>query len=184
MERSEQGWVMWVGRACWPYPLVLARDGGRDRRLMERSIFLDPADDAQRLWLVELGLRCPAVCAVVADGRRMQMAATRRLQLAAQQHGAVALLARPEEERRELSAAATRWLVRHAADPRRFGRPRWTVELVRCKGGPNVLTLPQEGRWALEWDHAAGAVVISADLADRPGQEAAGTGRQVIGRTA
>ena len=58
------------------------------------------------LWAIDLA-RCTAVAAVVADGSRL--AATRRLQLAAESGSALVLCARPPEEIDHLSAATTRW---------------------------------------------------------------------------
>lgn len=176
---AREGWVVWVGRSCWPHPPTLFRAG--NRRLLERSIFVDPPNDAIRLWLLDLCLRCPAVAAVIGDGSRLNMAATRRLQLAAGEHGCLALLARPPQETSLLSAARTRWLVRRTpveeppvptceADlaailnfPR--AHPRWSVELLRCKSSP------QKGcgrAWLVEWNGATGAVAIPAGLVDRP----------------
>lgn len=99
--------------------------------LLSRSLFVDAA--RHRPWAIEAALRCPSVAAVVADGSGLDMRATRRMQLAAEAGRSFGLLARPAREERELSAAATRWRVRRSlrrdADP----RPRWTIELLRCK---------------------------------------------------
>jgi len=103
--------------------------------LLSRSLFVDAARNHP--WAIEAALRCASVAAVVADGSGLDMKATRRLQLAAEVGGSFGLLARPAREERELSAAATRWRVRRSArqdavalsDP----RPRWTIELLRCK---------------------------------------------------
>ena len=69
---------------------------------------------------------------MIADASGLSMAATRRLQLAAESGRSLALLARPPGERHELSVATTRWLV--GWQPTRLGRPRWSIELFRCKG--------------------------------------------------
>lgn len=92
--------VVWVGRAAWPAPGDVVR-GLRaalcgmfgaprvrcwpDARLHDRSILVDvPAHDAgARLWAIEQAARCAGVCVVVADGHGFDLAATRRLQLAA-----------------------------------------------------------------------------------------------------
>ncbi len=100
--------------------------------LIERSIFAAPRDASLRLWTIDTALRCPGITAVVADGSGLGMAATRRLQLAATSSGALALLARPPGEEREVSAATTRWRV-----GRRGGvgdGPAWSATLLRAKG--------------------------------------------------
>jgi hypothetical protein len=111
--------VVWIGRlaaANWPNPLALISKQDSDRSLLERSLFVDPPDDAARVWAIDLALRSPAVAAVVADGCGLDMAQSRRLQLAAESGGSIGLLARPLHELRHLSAATTRWLVRPAID--------------------------------------------------------------------
>jgi len=66
------------------------------------------------------------------------------------------------------NSQAVRWTpafagVRKANSGRKkdIGRPRWRVELLRCRGG-----LP--GNWEVEIDDAAHLVSVSAGLADRP----------------
>jgi hypothetical protein len=151
------GTVVWVGRRCWPYVHTLLRrepGGGDDRRLLERSVFVDPPGRAEGVWAVDLALRCAGIAAVIADGRGLTMAESRRLQLAAGAGGTPAMLARPGAERRALSAARARWLV--APAPAGARGQAWTIELLRCKG-----MRPASGgasRWAARRDHATGVV--------------------------
>ncbi len=156
--------VVWIGRRCWPFLQGLSPD---DRRvLLHRSIFIDPTDDMSRLWALDLAARCPAVAAVVADGSRLDMAATRRLQLAAEAGSALVLCARPPEEIDHLSAATTRWRVRCVSSADKI--PRWNVELLRCKG------MQPDGQWTVEWrsaqtqTKAQTSIAVHAALADRP----------------
>jgi protein ImuA len=150
------GCVVWIGRRCWPYPHVLNGAG------LQRSIFVDPPDGASRLWTIDLAARCPGVAAVVADGSGLDMAATRRLQLASEAGSALVLCARPPNEVDHLSAATTRWLVRCA--PAADRAPRWIVELLRCKG----VQPESEVLRTVEWKGAQGGVVVHAALVDRP----------------
>ena len=147
------GQVLWIGRRVFPYPRALVRDcelrfdagesalelvrlGSGERpadpaRLFERSLHVDVSEGPARLWALDVALRCPAVTAVVGDASGFDMAATRRLQLAAEAVGGIAFLARPARERRALSAAATRWHLRRR--PASAGRPCWSLELLRRK---------------------------------------------------
>lgn len=164
-------WVVWIGSRCFPYPAAMLRGVGKERVLLiDRSLFVAPRDAASRLWATDLALRCPAVGAVIADGEGFDMAATRRLQLAAKNHGTLALLVRPPCERSGLSAAETRWLVRGmSADDRAAGEPanpRWGIELLRCKG---VHAVQAPRVWNVEWDRAACTLHLSAPLADSAG---------------
>lgn len=173
--------AVWIGRRCFPYGAVLLGAAG-DRRLLERSVFVAAERPDDRLWAIDLALRCPVVGVVVADGRGFDMAATRRIQLAAKTHHTPALLARPPWEADELSAAQTRWLVRWegATKPRSdeatkgeedeaaLLHPRWRVELLRCKGRPVGLVGQFDSGpcgWALEWDRDEGAVRLSTTVA-------------------
>lgn len=156
LSQSSHGRVLWIGRRCWPHPRTLIQAGGRT--LLDRSVFVAPPDAAARVWAVDVSLRCAAAAVVVADGSGMNMAATRRLQLAAAHGGSLALIARPPHERAELSAAGARWGVRPL--PSESGRPRWIVELLRCKGVQPTHGEPRS--WIAEWDHAQSAVLVSA----------------------
>lgn len=165
---SSSPWVVWVGRACHPYPRVLVR--GADRRLLERSLFVSPRDVGGRVWAMDLALRSQAVGFVVADGSGLDRSATQRIQLLARSQTKVVLAGCPPRQRSILSAAQTRWLVRteHAPGQRRAGeiRPGWSVELLRCKGMRPTQDHPV---WHLEWNRAEGVVHCSARLADLAG---------------
>lgn len=152
--------AVWIGRRVWPYPCALRDD------LLRRCVFVDPPDGASRVWAIDLALRSEACAVVVADGAGLDMAASRRLQLAARDGGALGLVARRCDERSTRSAATTRWLVAPAPSP--GARARWTVELLRCKG------VQPEGprRWTVEAGNAEGIVALPADLGDRSGQTA------------
>lgn len=164
--------VVWIGRACWPYPWALAH-GSVD--VLGEALWVDPPDAGARLWAIDQAARCAGVAAVIADGSALTMAATRRLQLAARAAGTLVLLSRPGRERDRLSAATTRWLVRPARSP--TGRPRWKVTLIRCKSaslgtgsGSGVTTRAgPPPTWRLEWDDATAAIHLAGDVGDRSG---------------
>jgi len=148
--------VLWVGRHVWPSVHSLTENGGS---LLAASLFADPADAGARLWTVDAALRCPGTV-VIADGSRMNAASSRRLQLAAEAGGSLGLLARPMQESRELSVAATRWtVVRTGAGGQ---EQRWSICLVRSKGVDAMVT--QERSWMVERMSSGGIVVVSPDL--------------------
>jgi hypothetical protein len=165
------------------------RDGARSGGLLARSLWVTPPNADGRLWAVDLALRSPAVGVVLADGSGFSMAATRRVQLLAAEHGVGALLVRPPWERGELSAAQTRWQVcwhpARAVGADGIPRPRWRLKLLRCKGVQIVKT---QSAWILEWDGDTGALHLPAELADpaRPARARATTGeaRPVAGTIA
>lgn len=113
-----------------------ARENACATQLFLQSVlFIDPSHVGAKLWAADSALRCSSVTAIVLDGTDFDMAATRRLQLAARNSSALVLVARPPWEEQTLSAATTRWRVRRnfvtSASP---APPSWSLELVRCKG--------------------------------------------------
>ncbi len=157
--------VAFIGRHAWPYPHTLIHAG--DRRLVHQSIWLDPRTDDERLWAIDQAMSCPAIAAVVADGSGLPMAATRRLQLAARNSGALVMLARPQRDRGVISAAALRWVVTPTLSP--GTHPRWIIELARAKGQSLTAT---GTRWIVEKTREEGLVHLPAALCDRPAEAA------------
>lgn len=159
---------VWVGEAVWPLATHLARAEALETSLCVRA----PAPE-ERVWAADLALRSRAAGVVVADASGLDLASTRRLQLAAEAGGGVCLLARPPAERGELSAAMTRWMVSWCASP--IATRRWTVELLRCKGmRPKA---GARGLWVLEQDRATRRLGVAAYLADGPDRASAGARR-------
>src|SRR4030081_1055408 len=92
---------------------------------MERLLILRVAHPRDALWAFEEALKCPALAAVLAGlpeaGDAADFTATRRLSLAAQAGGGVALMLRHRLYPLP-SAAMTRWQVAAAlSEPDRFG---------------------------------------------------------------
>ena len=115
------------------------------------------------LWASEEGLRSGALGLVVADLReRLDLAASRRLQLAAGTGGATGILLPRRGDSAPLtpSAAVTRWRVEPAPQSRR-GRPRWRLELLRNRKGLH-------GAWIVEWRETESRLALVSALADRP----------------
>ena len=160
---DHHGLVVWIGTRCHPQPPVLSGQGPTADRLLRRSLFVNPATDADRLWAVDQAARNPAVAAVVADAAGLDLRAGRRLQLAAEQAAALVLLARPPDEHNRPTAAWSRWWI--TPEPSPNPSPRWTVALTRCKGLRP--TAPDHRRWTLEWNHDACAVRPRSPVADR-----------------
>jgi protein ImuA len=163
------GMVLW----CLPRPDLygpgLAAYGLNPARL----VLVRAPRDAEILWAMEEGLRAPGIAAVVGEVGTLAAVASRRLQLAAERFGITAFLLRrwrdggkAARERNLPNAAVTRWRI--AALPSQplpgepgVGRPRWRVELLRCRGGEPV-------SWEVEEVDATGHVSLAAALADRP----------------
>jgi len=167
--------VIWIGHRIWPSPAALVCAAHASHALLDRSLLVDPTpeekasgDGGERLWAIDLCLRSAAAAVVIADVSGMQLAHSRRLQLAAEAGAALALLARPNHEHAVLSAASMRWRIERARSP--TVRPRWRVELVRCKGAKRANGKDANATLTVEHDRATGSLCVPADLADRSDQ--------------
>jgi protein ImuA len=138
----------------------------------DRLIYAECRNDDEVLAVMEEAVRHGSLAAVVGEVGRAAMAATRRLQLAAEEGGTAALMLRrwrkaDADPLAPPSAAVTRWRLACAPSaPLPFpgiGRARWRVELARQRGGA-----PHS--WLLEAPDAEARLALSAEPADRPDQ--------------
>ena len=112
-------------------------------------LMLRTANAADALKAAADALTCIALGAVIAEvpgnPKVLDLVASRRLTLGAQNKGVTAILLRPCAHA-EPSAAETRWTIRTAASvDEDWGRPRFDAALVRNRHG-------ETGRWAMEWN--------------------------------
>lgn len=161
------GMVVWVGTKVWANPAAW-----REASLLARSVFVSARTRDERVWAMDVSVRCAGVSCVVGDGEGLSMSETRRLHLASAEsarRGAV-LLARPWWEARVLSAARTRWRVTPWGVDAGAGEARpaegltraWRLELLRCKGRHAV---DEEARVAgLSVEHETGAVRVAGPV--------------------
>jgi protein ImuA len=133
----------------------------------ERLILVQAGNDQEICWAMEEGLRNPALAAVVGELSGLSMPASRRLQLAAETSGVTGFALRRDADAvgETASAAVTRWRIAALPGPppaslRGLGRPRWRVELLRCRAGLPAI-------WEVEACDATGHVSLAAELADR-----------------
>ncbi len=136
------------------------------------------------LLVMEEGLRHHGLAGVVAElSGPLSLTASRRLHLAAEASGVMALVlrrpwhagagrpsGRDSETPAGVTAAATRWRVSalpsppvlpHAPDVPGLGRVRWRLDLLRCRGG-------RMGSWDTEACDAQGRLGLVPALADGP----------------
>jgi len=167
---APQAPVLWVLARFDLYAPGLEQSGLSPDRL----VFAQARDDRELLAVMEDALRHGGLSAVVGEVRRVDMTASRRLQLAAADGKTPALLLRRWKKLgscplAEPSAAITRWRIGCAPSAALgipgVGRPRWRVDLVRQRNG-NPFTL------VLESCDAQGRLGFPAPSADR----AAGAG--------
>lgn len=169
------GHAVWIGPRSDLYAPGLTALG----LAAERLIVVRAGRREAGLWALEEALRSPGLAAALAEVERLDLTASRRLQLAAEAGGVCALLLRPPLAAGTApgtSAAVTRWridaLPGATAGGRTLGPPAWRVELFRCRGG-------RTGVWHIGWQREglheiADPVVVAADPADRPAAAAGG----------
>lgn len=162
--------LVWIGRQCWPTLWHVAPSHvDLGKHMLSQSVFVDPPSCPARLWSIDLAVRCPSVSVVVGDGSGLNLAATRRLQVASATGQVLTLLTRPAYEIKELSAATTRWRVSPSPSPTRTSR--FELELLRCKMPQQVRGgLGNGKRWLVESDSKTGVCSAPSFLADRPAQ--------------
>ncbi|MGE0417895.1 MAG: ImuA family protein [Acetobacteraceae bacterium] len=162
------GPVLWVLRQADLFAPGLAGVGLHP----DRVIFAEAGKDV--LAAMEEGLRHGGLASVVGEVMgRLTLVASRRLQLAAEQAGILAVLLRRSQGfddpvLTEPTAATTRWRVAslpsppilpHAPTVPGLGRARWRLDLLRCRGG-------EPGSWTVEACDATGCLALVADLRD------------------
>jgi protein ImuA len=143
----------------------------------QRLLIARTRSDKDALAVMEEALRHGAFGAVVGEIERLDLTASRRLQLAAEKTGTMSLILRRVDAGKALNpiACASRWRIApqpsspvHAGAAEILklpGRARWELELLRSRHGTR-------GYWIVEAPDAQGHLHLPAALADRGAAEA------------
>lgn len=138
----------------------------------DRILYAECGGNEDVLAVMEEGLRHGGLAAVVGEVSRVAMASTRRLQLAAEESGTMALMLKRwrrsgEDPLAIPSAATTRWRIASAPSAELpvagIGRPRWHLILARQRGG-------EPYNWIMEGPDAQGRLALPAEPLHRPDQ--------------
>lgn len=140
---QEGGIIGWVG-ASGIYPPGMTAYGVRPDQVM----FIHIRKSRHALWATEEALKCGALAVVVAEVGGLDLTASRRLQLSAEQSQTTGFLI-SDDAHAVITSSATRWrvkpIVSHAIDDLPgVGFPRWRVELLRVRNG-----VP--GAWSIQY---------------------------------
>jgi len=154
-----------LGRAAASGPVLWCRDMGRAGNRLHalglenfglnsnNLIVVNCLKSRQLLWAMEEGLRSGAVTAVLGEIADLRAVAARRLQLAAEAGGGLALLVGTGAD--DALPAATRWRIATAVSPDPQGPwpgpARWAVTLHRCRHAPAGTEHSGPRQWLLEW---------------------------------
>lgn len=166
--------VVWVRRTGGrsqdfgqPYPLALKQWGLPP----ERILLVEASEVTDTLWAMEEALHSGAwLMGEIGAEQRYDLTASKRLHMAAQARGALALVLRSHDQVQP-SAALTRWRISARPSPAEawrgatglpgMGAPCFRAQLERVRGGP-----PRN--FEIEWKYAAFHVLEPAPLANRP----------------
>jgi len=167
------GPILWVLRQADLFAPSLANAG----LSLDRILFVEAGRDV--LAAMEEGLRHHGLAAVVGEVTgRMTLVASRRLRLAAEQSGALAIAIRrshafDDPVLLEPSAAVTRWRVTALPSPAPmvpgpvppvWESARWRLDLIRDRDGKSQ-------SWTVEEADATGCLRLVAETADRPADD-------------
>ncbi len=164
------GPVLWIAARGDLYPPALARAGLDPARM----VLVRTRHGALRA--MEESLRHPGLAGVVCEHEgRLDLTASRRLQLAAEAAGVLGFVLRRSQCFDDLAltappAAATRWRITsllsppplpHAPDVPGLGPALWRLELLRCQGAAAASLV-------VECPDAQGRLAVPVRLADGP----------------
>lgn len=162
-----RGKVLWVITRPDLFAPALAQAG----LAPDRVIYVEAGNDKTVLACFEEGLRHGGLGAVVGEVARLDMTASRRLQLCAEGSGTIGIALRRWRRQTEAAdfgqptAAATRWRVSvmpSAALPvPGVGRHRWLLELIRARAG-------ESADFEVEACDDTGRLALPAELVHRP----------------
>jgi protein ImuA len=165
-----RGQVLWCVTRQDLFAPALAQAG----LLPDRVIYVEAADEPSVFACFEEALRHGALRVVIAEVAGLSMTASRRLQLAAEGSGVIAVAVR--RWRRQAAAAAfgqptaaiTRWRVSVVPSTPLpvpgIGRPRWRLELIRCRAGESAV-------FEVEACDAAGRLALPRNLVGWSGEK-------------
>jgi protein ImuA len=164
---QDAGPVLWIVRAGSRGAIDLHAHGLHQQLLDPRRLILVAAKrDDEALWAMEEGLKAKSLGAVLGEVEKLDLTASRRLQLAAETSGVTAfalrrwrVMARAARDAAQPIAAVTRWRVTALPTENEIC---WRVDLARCRGGrPNT--------WIMERAHGSDELRIQSKHAPLSG---------------
>lgn len=166
---GKQGISLWVSTERTIFPPTL-KQFNLDP---ERVIFIEPPGKKEALWVIEEGLKCKALSAVVGEIAELSFTESRRLQLAVEQSQVTGFIHRRRPRTENTVACTTRWKIQPVTSQGNdslpgVGFPRWHVQLLKVRNG-------KPGSWQIEWTHgefrlaATTAISLSAIKTSKTG---------------
>lgn len=139
-----KGSCLWVCSQQIIFPTALRAFG----ILPDQVLFVRVKDCKQALWVIEEGLKCESLSAVVGEVPDLSFTESRRLQLAVEKSHVTGFIHRSVRGQAGSVACVSRWRIRPVPtfDSRvpGVGVPMWSVELVKIRNG-------KPGSWQVAW---------------------------------
>lgn len=143
----DQLYCLWVSTKRSLFPPALAYFGIPPHQV----IFVDVRRDKDALWVMEQGLQCTALAAVVAELSEITFAQSQRLQLAVEKSQVTGFVHRKRPHRTGPLACISRWRIRPIPSHNPgllpgVGFPIWEVHLEKIRNG-------RPGKWHIGWQN-------------------------------
>jgi protein ImuA len=141
------GAALWISSSHTIFPPALVSFGINPAQF----IFIRLRNRNQILWTIEEALKCEGLTAVVGEPSFIDLAISRRLQLATEQSGVTGFLLRTKQQTLNTTACTCRWQIHPLQSETEdglpgVGFPRLKVELLKVRSG-------RPGKWELEWNN-------------------------------
>src|SRR5688572_146472 len=142
---ADKGAAIWIGSSHLIFPPALVSFGIEPSRI----IFIRLRNQKEILWTVEEALKCEGLTAVIGEVSFVDLATSRRLQLASEQSRVTGFLLRHRPGQLATTSCVCRWQINPVKSETidgmpGIGFPRWQVELLKVRNG-------KPGQWQLEW---------------------------------
>ncbi len=142
---QRKGASLWVSTSRTLFPPALKIYGIEP----DQVIFIDVRSNREALWVIEEGLKCETLAAVVGEVRDLSFTESRRLQLAVEQSHVTGFIHRNVTGAVAHIACVSRWRIMPLASISEAGMPGvgfpgWQVELSRIRNG-------RPGLWQVHW---------------------------------
>lgn len=142
---KQDGACLWIGSSRKLFPSSLSVFNVEP----DRVIFIDLKREKDVLWVTEEALKCEGLSAVIAELQDINIAQSRRLQLAVESSKVTGFILRTDLNKAKTNTCAARWRISPISSETQdglpgVGFPRWQVELLKVRNG-------NPGAWRMEW---------------------------------
>jgi len=142
---KQGGTCLWIGSSRKLFPSSLSAFNIEP----DRVIFIDLKREKDVLWVTEEALKCEGLGAVIAELQDINIAQSRRLQLATESSKVTGFILRTDLNKAKTSTCVARWRISSIPSETEdglpgVGFPRWQVELLKVRNG-------NPGVWRMEW---------------------------------